>query len=399
MRKDTITTLNLAITSFLVLLGMSLIAPILPFYAETFNVNYTLIGLAVSAFGIGRILLDMPTGFLAKKYRKKFIMIMGLTLVSFSSFLAGFAPNFWILLLARFIEGIGSALYVTTATVYLALVASPERRGRLMSIYSGFLLLGTIFGPSFGGILAYFFGIRAPFHAYAIVAAIGIIPTLMLPQIGSPNKDDSRFKDMTRNAGKSLLDRNFLLILPAIFTLFFIRTGVRSTLVPLYSENNLKLSVFEVGLLLTIAGLATAATMVPIGNISDRIGRRNPLILSLLLAIPFVLWIPFTEDIFTLALCIIFYGALIGLSGPISAYVTDVSPPDQIEIYMGMYRTIGDVGFVVGPILMGYIADITSPTGTLVEWPPFFVAIIIMLISGLILLKAPNIIPKNQDIL
>ena len=56
MRKDTITTLNLATTSFLVLLGMSLIAPILPFYAETFNVNYTLIGLAVSAFGIGRIL-------------------------------------------------------------------------------------------------------------------------------------------------------------------------------------------------------------------------------------------------------------------------------------------------------------------------------------------------------
>jgi DHA1 family multidrug resistance protein-like MFS transporter len=395
MQKDTITTLNLSITSFLVLLGMSLIAPILPFYAETFNVNYTLIGLVVSAFGIGRILLDLPTGFLAKKYRKKMIMIMGLTLVSFSSFLAGFAPNYGILLLARFIEGIGSALYVTTATVYLALVASPERRGRLMSIYSGFILLGTIFGPSFGGIIANFYGIRAPFHVYAIVTAIGIIPTLILPRIENSNEDDFKFKELTRNAGKSLLNPNFLLILPAIFTLFFIRTGVRSTLVPLYSENNLKLSVIEVGLLLTLAGLATASTMVPIGNISDRIGRRNPLILSLLLSIPFILWIPFTKDIVTLAICLAFYGALIGLSGPIAAYVTDVSPPDQIEIYMGMYRTIGDIGFVIGPILMGYIADVTSPSGNLVEWPPFFVAMIIMLISGLILLKAPNTIPKN----
>ena len=85
-----------------------------------------------------------------------------------------------------------------------------------------------------------------------------------------------------------------------------------------------------------------------------------------------------------------------GLSGPIAAYVTDIAPPDQLEIYMGMYRTIGDVGFVTGPILMGLIADLTSTSGASVGPAPFMVAAIIMLISGIILLKAPNIIPRNN---
>lgn len=395
MQKDTLITINLSITTFLVLLGLSLISPILPIYAETFNVNYTLIGLAVAAFGIGRIFLDLPSGFFAKKYRKKILMMIGLIFVSFSSLLAYFAPNYWVLLLARFIEGVGSAIYVTTATVYLALVARPERRGRLMSIYSGFLLLGTIFGPSFGGIIASNYGIRAPFLIYAILTALGIIPTLILSRIGNPNKENFKLIDITHDAWNSLRNRNFILILPAIFTLFFIRTGIRSTLVPLHGEINLQLSTIDVGLLLTLAGITTAATMVPMGNISDRIGRRNPLIFSLFLTIPVILWIPFTEDIISFAMCLALYGALIGLSGPIAAYVTDVSPPDQVEIYMGMYRTVGDLGVIIGPILMGYVADVTSPSGNYVGWPPFFVAIIIMLISGIILLKAPNIVQKN----
>ena len=72
-------------------MGLSVIAPILPYYAETFNVNYTLVGLVVAAFGIARMLIDLPAGFLAQKYDKKSLMIMGLLLVSMSSIMAGFA--------------------------------------------------------------------------------------------------------------------------------------------------------------------------------------------------------------------------------------------------------------------------------------------------------------------
>jgi DHA1 family multidrug resistance protein-like MFS transporter len=405
IKKDLITTLNLSVVTFLVLLGLSIVAPILPEYAETFNVNYTLVGLAVSAFGIARMFLDLPAGFMARRYKKKILMLLGLILVSGSSILAGTAQSYLILLLARIIEGFGSAIYVTTATIFIALVASPERRGFLMGIYSGFLLLGSIFGPGFGGFIANLYGINAPFFAYAIVSSIGIVPTLILPKINSSNdRTLINSQQLYHQAWNSLKDRKFIPVLPAIFSLFFIRTGVRSTLVPLFSGNNLGLNESDIGVLLTIAAIATAVTMLPIGMISDKIGRRTPLLLSLIVSAPIALWIPFTTNFIYISLVLFIYGAIIGLSGPIAAYVTDIAPKDKLEIYMGVYRTIGDVGFVMGPLLMGFVADLTGYTiirgGTLLElvsWSPFAVAAGIMIITGLVLLKAPDIRLKNSS--
>jgi DHA1 family multidrug resistance protein-like MFS transporter len=378
-----------------VLLGLSIIAPILPDYAGTFNVNYTLVGLAVSAFGIARLFIDLPAGFLAQRFNKKNLMLVGLVLVLSSSIMAGLAPNYWILLAARVIEGFGSAIYVTTATIFIALVANPERRGFLMSIYSGFLLLGSIFGPSFGGFIGQSYGIRAPFFAYALVVGLGIIPTLILPHANNLKEENrNRASDLYFQAWYSLRDPKFAPVLPAIFSLFFIRTGVRSTLVPLFTRNDLGLSEFDIGIVLTVAGIATAITMFPVGLISDKVGRRNPLLLSLVTAAPITLWIPFATNFIYISLVIFFYGALVGLSGPIAAYVTDVAPKNKLEIYMGVYRTVGDVGFVLGPLLMGLIVDLTSTVG-LVGWPPFAVSAIIMLLSGLILFKAPDLRQKD----
>lgn len=368
--------------------------------------NYTLVGLIISAFAFARMIVDLPAGLLARQYNKKKILIIGLSLISSSSILAGFAPNYITLFIARIIEGTGSAIYVTTASVYIAQIATPERRGGLMSVYSGFLLLGAIFGPSLGGFLATMFGIHAPFFAYAIVTAIGIIPTVLLQKVPNKNKKDTvRLLPFFKGAFKTLLDRNFLLVLPAIFTLFFIRTGVRSTLVPLFGINDLGLNEADIGILLTFSGITTALTMVPIGKISDRTGRKYPLLFSLLLTAPIVIWLPFISKYSMLSINMLLYGAFVGLSGPIVAYVTDVSKSDKLETYMGMYRLIGDIGFVIGPILMGLIADYTeipkvvgSSTIDLVTWVPFVVAGIIMFIAAIILIKAPNPIHKKKTI-
>jgi DHA1 family multidrug resistance protein-like MFS transporter len=380
------------------MLGLSMVSPILPSYAQDFHVSYALVGLIISAFGIARIIMDLPVGKVSQKFNKKLIMLIGLVLVSFSSILAGVAPSYSILLLARFIEGAGSAIFITTASILLGQVVSGTRRGTLMSIYSGMLLLGTIFGPSFGGALATSYNIHAPFFAYAIVSAIGIIPTLVLPKEShaiSPVHTSYTFS--LRDIKDALSNNGFLLILPAIFCLFFIRTGVRSTLFPLFAANDLKLSADTIGILLTIAGITTALSMVPIGIISDRIGRRNPLILCLALSAVFSIGIAFATNFISLLVMIGAYGAAIGLSGPIAAYVTDIAPPDKISIYMGLYRMIGDIGFVVGPLFLGFIADITSVTSEGVEligWIPFVTAAVIMIIADLFLFKAPDPIRK-----
>ena len=391
-----LTVVNLSVVTFFVLLGLSMVAPILPIYAESFDVSYTLVGFVISSFALTRVFLDIPAGLLSRRTDKKRIMIGGLLLLAVSSVLAGVASTYWLLVVARMMEGAGSALYVTAANVFLAQIAGEEKRGQWMSMYMGMLLLGSIFGPTFGGVLADAFGITAPFFAYAVVAALGIVPTLALPKLPSSRiKQEIGGRDsITGDIWKVLTYPSFLLATFATFSLFFIRTGVRSTLIPLLSANNLGLGSGEIGLVLTLAGIATALTITPMGGISDRIGRKGPLIACLLLTATITLVLPLSSDIASLMLYMTIYGAFVGLSGPIAAYVTDVSPQDNLEISMALYRTISDTGYVVGPSLLGYLADITAipvageTHAGLISEIPFAVAAILLVVAALALLKA-----------
>ncbi|MHA2145871.1 MAG: MFS transporter [Candidatus Thorarchaeota archaeon] len=393
-----ITVVNLSLVTFLVLLGLSMVSPILPTYAESFQVSYTLVGFVVSSFAITRMILDMPAGLLSRRFDKKKIMISGLVLLSTSSVLAGMAPDYITLVIARMLEGAGSALYVTTATVFLAQISGEEKRGQWMSLYMGMLLLGAIFGPTFGGILADTFDIRAPFFAYAIITGLAVAPTLVLPKLTNSGNVESplEVRGILRDMRRVLANPSFLLVTFTVFTTFLLRTGVRTTLVPLFAANNLGLDSSAIGLVLTIGAITTAITITPMGSISDRIGRKAPLALCLVTTAGVTLMIPFSTDLLTLSIILGMYGAVIGLSGPSMAYVTDVSPQDKIEISMGLYRMISDFGFVVGPLLLGFLADITATPvegashSGLIGILPFIVASIILIIAFFVLLKADD---------
>jgi DHA1 family multidrug resistance protein-like MFS transporter len=399
------TVLNLSVVTFLVLLGLSMVAPILPSYAESFQVNYTLVGFVISSFAVTRMILDIPAGLLSRQHDKKQIMILGLTLIVISSIMAAQAPDYFVLVVARMIEGAGSALYVTSATVFLAQISGKEKRGQWMSLYSGMLLLGSIFGPTFGGLLASAFDIRAPFYAYALVTGLGVIPTLTLPKMENSeiSSETEEKKSTLRDMWQVLSYPSFLLATFATFALFFIRTGVRSTLVPLFAANNLGLDPSFIGGILTVAGITTAATMVPMGGLSDRIGRRNPLVLCLLLSALITVWIPSSNNLIDLTINMAIYGAIIGLSGPIAAYITDVSPQNKLEVSMGLYRMISDVGFIVGPLFLGYLADITATPvvgeahSGLISMLPFAAASIILVMAGLSLLRAHDPIREANN--
>ena len=400
------TVLNLSLVTLLVLLGLSMVSPILPTYAESFQVSYTLVGFVISSFAIARMVLDMPAGILARRFDKKKIMILGLILISTSSVLAGFAPNYITLIIARMIEGAGSALYVTTATVFLVQISGEEKRGQYMSLYMGMLLLGAIFGPTFGGIIADAYGIRAPFFAYAIITGLAVIPTLVLPKLTNSGNVSSHLnlREIVSDMRQVLSHPSFILVSFVVFTLFLLRTGVRTTLVPLFAANNLGLDEIAIGLILTIGAITTTLTIVPMGKISDRIGRKKPLALCLVLTAGVTLLIPFSMDLLTLSIALAIYGAVIGLSGPAAAYVTDVSPPDKLEISMGLYRMISDFGFVVGPLLLGFVADLTATPvegashSGLIGMLPFLVASLFLIAAFFALLKADDPVrDRNQN--
>ena len=148
----------------LVMLGQGLVGPILPLFAKTFDVSTAAIGASLSAFALARLLFNVPSGLAADRWGRRLLLVGGPLISGVGNVLSGTAGSFELFLAWRFLSGIGSAIYMTGATIVISDIATDSNRGRLMALNQGSLLFGVTLGPAVGGIAAEIAGLRAPFY-------------------------------------------------------------------------------------------------------------------------------------------------------------------------------------------------------------------------------------------
>ncbi len=387
MKQRLLVILNLSLVSGLVMLGFSVISPVLPQYALSFSIPVALTGWAVSSFALARLLMDMPAGFLADRFGRKRNMLLGLVLIGLSSIVAGMANSYIWLILGRIVQGIGSALYITSATTWIARISSGEYRGRFMSLYSGLILAATCFGPTIGGYSAVHFGLHTPFFVYGGFAVLGLLATIPLTEaIVYSQETDTRVQ--LKDIPNVLLNGPFLLVNCSVLALFFLRAGVRSTLIPLYTSLNLGLPEDKIGIVLTVAAVITSVCTFPSGWLSDKVGRKKPIMSSLFLSALAVLLIPSQNSLGGLIAIMVLYGFATGLQGSIAAWPADIAPKDRLGTAMGVYRVIGDIGMVLGPITVTYVADYTGHL--MVTFMPFLIPALLAFITGVLMIWAKD---------
>jgi len=384
-------------TVFLVMIGISIISPALPQYGLALGATPFLAGVLVGALPTARVLLDLPSGALGDRFGNRRMMIMGLSIIAVTSAIAVHAFHFAVLLSVRFAEGVGSAFYVTSSLAALAKRVPTERRGRYMGLYVNALLIGQLVGPVVGGFVTLAWGLRAPFAAYALLACVGMVLITfgLEPEVesGAPGRVD-------RVAVKQLLrDRSYLIVTSGTMAAFFVRAGLVSTVIPLFIvfnwDRQAALAVRDTGVLIATNALAQLVTLYPSGLLADRIGRKIPFVLSLVgvgLVAPFLF---LAKDLWSAIPVMFLFGAVIGLHGPLVAWTTDLTPKEIMGTSMGLYRTIGDLGFLLGPVILGFVLDITL-TGGKVTIVPFLVAAVWAIVAGLTMLLARDPIAERR---
>lgn len=385
------TLLVLSIVVFFVMLGISIIIPVLPSYGKSFSISAFLVGVLVGSLPAARVVTDFPAGFLGDKFGNKKMMLLGLSLIALSSLLAGIALSYPMLLAVRVTEGIGSAFYVTSSLACLAKSAPMEARGKQMGYYVTALLTGQIIGPVIGGHLAVNFGLRSPFFFYALVASLGIIFVYFFLEI--PKEERFVTAEDRRVALQLFKNRSFVIVNIGTMSAFFARGGLIGTVLPLFIVSNLHLKEDVTGLLISVTALASMATMVPAGSFADKHGRKIPFVASLVLMGLLSPLICLASDLWTEVIVMAGYGLVLGLHGPLASWSADLAPPKAIGMAMGVYRTIGDMGFFIGPIILSGVIDLTN-SETISLWP-FLVASIWLVASGLLLLGAEDPVGKK----
>ena len=340
--------------TFVIMLGFGILSPVLPNYARSLGVGYDAVGLLVSAFSFTRLVADPFVGRFIDRYGERGMATLGAVGVGVSSVASGLAPTFTQLVIYRAAGGVFSALFFAALLSFLLRTIPPERSGRVMSVYYGSFNLGFIAGGPLGGLFAKWFGLASPLHIYAIscfVAALVFWRTMYNPE---------RHSDEVRKGGLRRLpwNRPFVTVLFLNFAYLWIIGAVFSTLIPLFGREKVGLGLGGVGIGFAIATGTELVALFPAGKATDRYGRRAVLIPALAGFALVTALFGFATSTIAFMVATAFLGVGSGYAGvPPAPMLSDVTPPELKGSAVAVFRFAGDLGFVLGPLVAGWVAS------------------------------------------
>jgi MFS family permease len=171
--------LPLFLTVFVDVLGLTIILPLLPFYAQHFGAPPWLIGLLGASYAACQLVSGPMLGRISDVVGRKPTLLASQMGTFFGFLMIGSANSLWMLFAGRIIDGL-TAGNLTIAQAYISDVTKPENRSRAFGLIGISFGLGFLIGPAISGVLAARFGYGAPAYAAAGLSALSILFTATL---------------------------------------------------------------------------------------------------------------------------------------------------------------------------------------------------------------------------
>ncbi len=161
-----------------------------------------------------------------------------------------------------------------------------------------------------------------------------------------------------------------------------VRTGGLFTIIPILGSVRLQLSVSEIGAALALGSVTGLLAAYPAGMLVDHFGRKSVIVPATVISGASMLLFCVAPDYFWFAAACVAWGiaSSIGSAAP-AAYAADSAPAGMNAAAMSTFRMVGDSGYVIGPIALGFMADVRGPVETLI------LAAGLLVLSGLLFLK------------
>ncbi len=365
-------TLSVYLPTFILSLCKGLLIPVLPVYASSFGVSYSLIGLILAGEALGTLVADVPAAGLLRRLGGKWAMVLGISLVGLSVLALVWAGTVWEVLAWRFTAGVGGALWNLSRHAYLTEATKLAERGRAIALFGGTNRLGVFAGPALGGIMATAYGLTAPFVVFAALSVLALVVVMVFTEKAEPA---TRVDKVDKQASSN--DHFFDILIQHYRVLISAGSGQllaqmirasRQVIIPLYGASMLGLDLQAVGLIMSVSSLIDFAMFYPAGFVMDRFGRKYAIIPCFFLQALGMAFVPLAAGALGLLACASVMGLGNGLgSGTMMTLGADLAPRNALGEFLGIWRLIGDGGTTGAPLAVGAIADLVSlPTAALV---------------------------------
>ena len=232
----------LALAAFAVGTTEFIIAGLLPTMAADLGVSIPATGLLVSGYALGVAVGGPILALLTAHWPRRPVIIAMVALYAAGHVLCAVAPNYTVLLIARFLVALTHGLFFGNATIAAATVVPPERRGAAISIVLAGVPLANLLGVPFGAVIGHAFGWRSTFWIIAGISALAtILIVLTLPKVQDDQSAPIPWRDQLRVLGRHQISLSYL-------ALFVLLIGL------------LAFNTYQVPFLITQTGISEDAT-------------------------------------------------------------------------------------------------------------------------------------------
>ncbi|MHB1679726.1 MAG: MFS transporter [bacterium] len=166
---------------------------------------------------------------------------------------------------------------------------------------------------------------------------------------------DKKIKEYKKEKYINLIANiSFMLLCFLTFSFFFSRIGSRRELVPLVGISIIHINQFYIGLLISVSGLIGVALTYYSDRVINKLGIKRSIVISFAISASGMLWFIIFKNLDGFIASIILLSAGGGFSGPArNLYLMDSVDKNHYEEAIGIYRTLSDLGFILGPIIIG----------------------------------------------
>jgi len=382
----------MALTIFLDFTGFGLILPLLPFWAERLGADARAIGLLITVYALAQLLFTPVLGSLSDRYGRRPIIITSLLIEVAAFALTALAGTLPLLLVARFIGGLGAS-NMGSAQAVVADVTPRAGRARAMGAIGAAIGFGFVVGPALGGALSAW-GAATPFWVAAALAVCNaLLVWRFLPETrgrrapvgaaGASAAFAARPRRRILFAGWGQLAHNpaiaRLVTINLLYTLAF--AGMESVFA-LLTQRQLGWGAVQNGYLFTYIGVIVVVMQGGlVGRLVKRFGERRLLLAGLALLAGGLALLPFGANLAVLLVAVSLLSLGDGAVTPtVSTLLSFASAEEAQGETLGLAQGLTSLGRMLGPLLAGVLFVIGAGL-------PFFAGAALALVG--VLLAAP----------
>jgi MFS family permease len=353
----------LSVVSFLNDLSSEMIMPILPMFLQSMGASGQLIGLVGGLRDSFSSILKVVCGYWSDKTGKRKVFVYwGYGVSTVFKLLLAISKTWPLAVVFASLERTGKGLRTAARDAIIAdSVAS--KRGKGFGIHRGLETIGAIFGSATAFLLLWFGGFQLP----AIILIAGVIGIASLPPLRFVREPEIQRQNIRPKIGLAMLPKplKLFILVAGIFALgnfsymFFVMraqhlfTGRASVAAPI--------------LLYVLFNIFYSALAIPLGSLSDRIGRQAVIIFGFGLFAVVSFGFAFSNSLWLYIILFALYGVVFAaIDGTERAFVSDLAGGHLKATALGTYHTVTGVAALPGSFAAGFLWEHISPAATFI---------------------------------